>query len=308
MRLTSEDLLGRVTFVTGPEKACGKTTLVKRLLALARAEGERAALLTVGFEGEPGGRTVGDSRRPTLECLPGEIFISAERYLRSSSCLPEVLEVLPGSTAFGRLAIARARRRGRVVLVGAERNEYAAWAVERIRREAWARTVLVDGALNRITQASAFRDARFLFVLRLSPGELERGLRGLRRIHRLVTLPVLPAASDERSRTADTEAARRAGLPLPLAALDGPLTARTLSEIPDSARTILVEDFTKVFLDAPALASLARARVLAVRAGIEFGGFVVALRDLSRERFTEALDDPSIEDLVVFNPGEAAYA
>ncbi|MDA8427165.1 MAG: hypothetical protein M0Z80_13640, partial [Treponema sp.] len=220
MRLSSAAILGRVTFVTGPEKGCGKTTLVKRLLSLARAVDERPAILAVGFEGESPRPGSDDSRRPALECLPGEVFVSAERYLRISSCLPEVLDVLPGSTALGRLAIVRARRRGRLVLVGPERNEHVAWAVDRIRSERWARTILVDGALNRITQASVFPGAGFLFVLRLSPGDLDRGLRALRRIHRLVTLPVAAAPADLRGARAP-ETARAAGLSGPFSIEEG---------------------------------------------------------------------------------------
>ncbi len=302
MRLGAAELTGRVTFITGPEKGSGKTTLLNHALGLLRASGEAAAFLGIGFDGEAG---MMDARAPRVACRPGEVFVSAERYLRSSSCLPEILEALPGQTALGRLAVARARRPGQVVLVGAERNEYSALAIDAIREAGWARTVLVDGAMNRITQIStlagsrAFPGARFLFAMRVSPGDLERNLRAMRRIFALSRLPVAGC---------DGAAGSATVLPEPVFRMVGPLTAQTLSRVPDGAASLLVEDFTKVFLDAQALAAFARSRVLAVERGFEFGGFVVSLRDLCRERFSEALGDPEIEELVEYDPFEARRA
>lgn len=299
MELSSHDFAGRVSFVTGPEKGCGKTTFVNRALALLRAAGERAAFLTVGFEGEagPGSPPGGAGRRPTIDCLPGEVFLSSELYLRGSTCSPEILDLLPGSTALGRLALARARRRGQVVLVGPERNDYAAWAIDRVLEEGWARSVLVDGAINRITQVSARSDARLFYVARIGPGDLDRQLRSLRRMFTLARLPLWPAGRDP--------AGAEHGFPAPVAALEGPLTAETLSRLPPAAKTILVDDFTKVFLEASALAALLRSRSIVVRRRLWLSAFVVALRDLSRARFLDALGDRDLQSLVAFNPYEA---
>jgi hypothetical protein len=287
VKLGAAALSGRVTFVTGPEKGSGKTSLLNYALGLLREAGESPAFLGVGFDGEAGDAT---SRASRIACRSGEVFVSAERFLRSSSCLPEILEALPGSTALGRLAVARARRDGWAVLVGPERNEHTAFAIDAIRSGPWSSTVLVDGAMNRITQVSAFRGARFLFSVRASPGDLERNVRAMARAWALARLPEAGSAP----------------LPEPAYRLAGPLTAQTLARVPPEARSIIVEDFTKVFLDAQALAALSRDRSLAVEAGIEFAGFAVSLRDLPRERFSAALraaaGGPEIEELVDYEP------
>ncbi|MBL8967376.1 MAG: hypothetical protein JNG85_10215 [Spirochaetaceae bacterium] len=324
MQLAASDFSGRVTFVTGPEKHCGKTTLLNAALGLLRAAGERPAFLGVGFDGEARDSLTA-ARKPRIRVEAGEVFVSAERYLRAAPCLPEILEALPGSSALGRLALARARRGGEVTLVGPERNEYAAWAIARIAEEAWARSVVVDGAINRITQVSAFSGARFLFALRAAPADLERQVRRMRLIRALAELPVVgradraaaaaaagggdtfPAAAPDRGDTDGTAldaAAEAAGLPAPAFALKGPLTAETARCVPESARSVVVDDFTKIFLDGPALEAFRRGRALAVADGIEFGGFSVVLRDLSRARFLEALGDGRLAALVAFNPYE----
>jgi hypothetical protein len=289
MLLEAGDFLGRVTFITGPGKHCGKTTLLNACLALLRGAGEAPAFLGVGFEGE-GRDALSGLRKPRIACLPGEVFVTAERYLRETACRPELLDVLPGSTALGRLAIARAGRAGAVTLVGPERNEIAAFALSRIAEEGWARTVLVDGAINRITQVSSFPGARFLFALRVSPSELDRSVRRMRLAHALQALPV-------------ADAARMEG---PVYELEGPLTDETVKKLPEGAKSVVVEDFTKIFLDASSLAAFRRGRGLYLRSGSDFGGFVVVLRDLSRRRFLAALGDPVLASLVAFNPYEGA--
>ncbi len=296
MELSSADFLGRVTFITGPGKACGKTSLLVRALGLLREAGERPAFLGTGFDGAPAlqdraAPQGGAGSSPRIACRSGEVFVSAERFLRQADCESEILEALPGSTALGRLAVARARRDGHVVLVGSERNELAAHAISLIRGELWARTVLVDGALNRITQVSAFAGARFVYAARVGPGDLGRHAKAMRRLWTLTGLPLAGPL-----------------LPQPVHQVDGPLTAESLAAVPETARSLVVDDLTKVFLDGGALRALLRERCLAVRGRVEFGGFVVVLRDLGRSDFEKALGDEEAASHIVYNPYEAVHA
>jgi hypothetical protein len=298
MTIGAPELSGRVTFVTGPERGSGKTAFLNLALALLRRSGESPAYLGVGLDGD--GASEGSS--PGIPCLPGELFLSAERYLRASGCEPEILAVLPGSGALGRLAIARARRAGAAVLVGPERNELAAEAIAIMRGELGARSVLVDGSLNRITQVSSFAGARFYFAMSAGPADLAPKIRAMRRLALLSSLPVLgEAARDE-----PDGRAREAGLPTPARFIPGPLTGLTLRRLAGDARAIAVEDFTKVFLGWEELRALLRGRSLAVLHGLDFGGFVLRLRDLSRAAFSSALGDPALEARICFNPYEAA--
>jgi hypothetical protein len=284
MTVEASDFAGRSTFVTGPDKGSGKTSFLNFALGLLRAEGESLGFLGIGLDGD--GAQAGAAGRPVLvPCRAGELFLSAERYLADSGCCPEIVGALPLAGALGRLAVARARRDGSAVLVGPEGNDQAALAIS-MMREAGARSVLVDGAMNRITQVSTFAGARFWFVLRVEPATAERQARAMRRLAALASLP-----------SGDT-----AVLPGPVARIDGPLTGAALSRVPESARSVVVEDFTKVFLDWRELSSLMRSRTLAASRGPEFGGFAVSLRDMSREDFARRLDDPAIEAMTAFDP------
>lgn len=290
----AEDFLGRVTFVTGPEKHCGKTTFLNRALALVRGSGEKPAFLSIGYDGE-GRDSLSAARKPSVYVLPGDVVVSAERFLRDSRILPEVLEVLPGASAFGRICLARAHRPGRLVLVGPEGNEAVASVLSLLKNEGWARTVLVDGAINRVTQVAIWPGARFVFTVRADPSTLDKSARQVRRLARLASLPVMP----ERFGSGEGESV-----------LDGPLTASSAAALPKSARAVAVADFTKVFLDDAELRSFLGQRSLFVRSPSECAGIVAVLRGVSRASFLDRLD-AATSALVSFNPyelipGEAA--
>ena len=145
------------------------------------------------------------------------------------------------------------------MLVGPERNELAAAAIGIMRDELGARTVLVDGAMNRITQVSSFSGARFYFAMSVGPGELESSIRSMRRVAFLAGLPALGEAAQ-----ADPDsAAAAAGLPGPASYAPGPLSGLALSRMGGRDKTIVVDDFTKVFLGWEELRALSRTRSLA---------------------------------------------
>jgi hypothetical protein len=282
---TAGDFLGRVTFVTGPGKHCGKTTFMNRAAELARRGAVHAgrpgpALLTVGYDGEARDYLTG-ARKPSVPVASGDIIVTTERFARP--CSPEILELVPGSTALGKLCIARATRAATVALVGPEGNSLVAWAVQRILEGAWTDTVLVDGAFNRLTQVSSIEGARFVYVLRAEKSNLQQSVAQVRRLVRLVRLPLV-AGSCHR--------------------LDV-LTAETAARLPPDARTVVVADLTKLFLTETELSAFTRERELYVERTLPFGGFIVACRGMSDDSFLCTLNDDSIAPLVAFNPYEA---
>lgn len=285
----AEDFLGRVTFVTGPEKHCGKTTFLNRALALVRAAGERPAFLSVGYDGEARD-SLSAARKPSVPVAAGDVVVSAERFLRDGRILPEILEAFPGGSAFGRICAARAGRTGRIVLVGPEGNEGVSRVLSFLRDEGAARTVLVDGAINRITQVASWPGARFVFVLRADAAGLDKVARQACRLSLLASLA--PAAPGFGAGEGEV-------------ILAGPLTAATAGALPKSARAVAVEDFTKVFLDDGELRSFLAGRELRVRAPIECAGIVAILRGVSRETFLSRLDEGTAAR-IVFNPYETS--
>lgn len=291
--------MGRVTFVTGPEKHCGKTTFMNRAASIARRGALAAtrpgpALLTAGYDGESRDFLSG-ARKPAVPVCAGDLVLTTERFARP--CLPEIIDVLPGQTALGRLCIARARRDSVVALVGPDGNSQIAWAIDRIVTGGLTDTVLVDGAINRITQVASLPGGRFVYVLRVDRSTLRQAVGRVRRIGLLTSLPV-----------ADDGAAQGDSLRGEPQAfwLDDALTTETAARLPAAARLVVVDDMTKVFLGESELLAFVRERALQVRRCLTFGGFVVSCRGLANEEFLAALDDKRLADMVAFNPYEPA--
>ncbi|HWR10199.1 MAG TPA: hypothetical protein VN445_00100 [Rectinemataceae bacterium] len=299
--------LDGVNLVTGPGKACGKTTFAKAAAISLRNSGHGFAMISVGIEGvgatarglapgrvvgKAGTSTDGPSHDSIMAIAPGEVFITASGFFKAASCLPEILDVLPGETAFGRLVIARAARSGRVVLAGPDRNDHLRWAVERIIGEGWATTIIIDGALNRITQVASLDSAKLFFTLNVNAANRRAMAGKMRYLHRRLSLPLF-LGEGKRPRH-DVSVFR----------VSGPMTAALLDRVPAETKIIVVEDFSKIFLDERELTALMRKYDLRVAFSVKFGGFSVTLRSVAREDFERILGEELSEYVISWD----AYA
>jgi len=302
---------GRTLFAAGPGKDAGKTTFLVRAAVLVRRAAAEAglkppALLSVGYDGEARDYLSG-ARKPSVPVEAGDVYVTAERFLRQGGASPEILEAVPGRSALGRLCVARATRAGRAALVGPEGNGIVAELLSIIIDGGLASVALVDGSVNRITQIASRRDALMAYALRIDRGNLDSSLDAMRRVALLLGLPLAGAAGDA--------GAGRPGAPAatddPAAfELDGALTASSAATLPKEARAVIVGDFTKVFLDYRALLAFMRTRSLLVRSRPEFAGFVAVTRGLSDAAVLGRLsgdDEPTLggkplAEWIRFNP------
>ena len=276
--------LGKVNLITGPGKACGKTLFAKAAALSARAAGELPALMAVGAEGSVAGRTAANDA-----CLEaGEVFVTAERLLPAATCLPVLLDALPGTSALGRVVVARAARRGRAALAGPERNECLAIAAQRILDEGWASTVIIDGAFNRITQIASLGRARLFYAITAGKSNCRAAAAGMKAFLRLVELPV---AAMRAPNAASPEACR----------VSGPLTPAAAERIPDGAGLVAIDDFSKVFLEGRDLDAFLRRHRLEVLRPVDFGGFSVALRGIERGAFKTLLGEYASRCVISWN-------
>jgi hypothetical protein len=273
---------GAVTAVTGFEKGSGKTTFLNYALPYAREFGP-VAVFTIGVDGSLKARDAGVAVAE-IRVEPGDIVLTTETFARASGARFEVLDALPGRTSLGRLMVGRTIREGSITLVGPEHFSLMAELIDRVRSEGWARTVLVDGAVNRITQVSALGDVKFVFAVRADRSNLSRVAAKVRAIVELSSLPGEEPGQD----------AFR---------LDGPVTSEALKRLPPDTKGISTEDFTKFFLEpAELFRALARYR-FSVRRTFELLCLSITLRDVTREEFLQAAG-PQAGTKILFNPYE----
>lgn len=281
-----DGLGGKVTAITGFEKGSGKTTFLSLALPHARRAGP-VAVFTIGVDG----RLKTDRGASTdIRIEPGDVVMTTETFARASEASLEVLDTVPGRTALGRLFVGRARRAGSVTLVGSEHLSALAGTIARVRDEGWAASVLIDGAVSRITQVSALGDLQFVFTVRADRGNLARAAARVRAVSAMAELPLETEAAS--AHTSDRGAIHR---------LDGPLTAEIMQTLPESVKTVSVDDFTKIFLEPKDLLRAMSRLQLLVRRQFDLLGFVVTLRDVRPDAFAE-LTGPTAARQIAFNP------
>lgn len=277
--------VGMVTAITGFEKGSGKTTFLNHALPILRQSGP-VAVFTIGVDGALKARDTSVTS-PDIHVEPGDLVMTTDTFARSSTASFEILEALPGRSTLGRLFLGRALRAGNVTLVGSEHLSVLAEVIAQVRREGWATSVLVDGAVNRVTQVAALGDLSFAFTARIDRGNLARAAARIRNLGLLAALPVEPTP------------------PAGVLRIEGPLGPTQLAGLPEGVQKLSIEDFTKIFLEPAELARALQRLELSVRREFRLLCVAVCLRDVTRPEFLRAIGD-SMSETILFNPYEAA--
>jgi len=275
-------LSGRLTVFTGFGKGSGKTTLFGAAVAEAQKTGP-VGIFTIGLDGANG-------QSPVIQVRPKDVLITSIPLARSSYASLDIIEALPGRSAIGRLCLARSVRAGAVALVGPEHFSQLVSAIDFIRENKLVNSMLIDGAAGRITQVSALPDSQFLYCAQVDTANFRRVAENIELISVLLSLPL----DDYEQKT---------GAKL---RVEGPLTVPVLESIPKEVRQISIGTFSDCFLDAVSFKRASQRLKISVRRHIPLLGFVVALRNINREIFLDAV--PSASSRIIFNPFEVEAA
>ena len=282
-----DNLAGRTVFIVGSAKNAGKTTLLNFALRRLHPLGG-VGFLSIGVDGEERDIVFG-CPKPHIRAEAGDLLVTSDRMLQASELGWELLEVFPGSTVLGRLVLARVRRGGTVELCGPENNERLAPVLTALRNHG-ARTVLVDGAVDRLTQVASLPGAGFVYVVRADPARLDSMQETMRLLHALAAVPQAEGLPEDGT-----------------AVLSGALTRGRLAVLPAATHALVLEDFTKVFLTWREWKAAAKHLDIRFQRRWEIFFFCVVLWDVSRERFASGLE-PELLEQVLFNPHEVACA
>ena len=169
----AKTLKDRVTFIIGSKKNAGKTAFLNYALESLRPE-TGLAYLSVGVDGERTDAIFGHPK-PQVRARKGDLLVTAETALPHSEASFEILNVYPSRTALGRLVLLRTLREGRVELIGPENNTQLSGILADLEKHK-AATILVDGAVDRITQAASHKKAHLVYVAKVEPENLQSAL------------------------------------------------------------------------------------------------------------------------------------
>ena len=222
--------VGKIVFIAGSSKNAGKTTFLNYLLPRMRSISQ-IAYLTIGIDGERKDQIFGTDK-PVIESKAGDVLLTCESLLSLSDGSYEVLQVFPWRTVLGKLMIVRTVRTGLIEIAGPENNLQLEKVVDYIRYNLGIKSIIIDGAVNRITQISSGNSAGFYYVCRVTIENYSSSIEKMRIISFLNKVKVTPELKGLEE----------------IYIHKGAFTKSSFMKIPEKISTIEIEDFTKCFL------------------------------------------------------------
>jgi len=275
--------LNKTVFITGSQKNAGKTTFLKYAVSSLRSEGARPAYFSIGVDGETEDGISG-RLKPVINAQAGDYIVTAESALSASGAGFGIIDVLPEKSVFGRQVVAEVLRAGQVELIGAPGNRRIGEIIEAVRHETKANAILIDGAVDRLTQVGASDGAGYVAVMLVEPSNLKR-MCGLMRLG--VQMDGIPVSS----RVGDD-----------VYEVEGALTPAKAASVPKERSCVAIEDFTKVFLSPLEMQRLCGRYEVFFRRRRELLYIVVNLSGMIASDFMRQLADDAVAERLVMNP------
>jgi hypothetical protein len=281
----------QTTFVMGGGKNAGKTTFLNLAAKFLRRKGS-VGLVSIGVDGE-GRDLVFGTPKPLIPVEQGDVIVTTDAALGASGGLFRVLDVFPVKTALGKLVLAQVLRGDFVELVGPETNSQLSHCLERLQSSG-VRSILVDGAVNRMTQVSASLNAGVVDVMRVNPSTKLSAEERLRFLSFVSEIPALPSEYVGKS------------LPSGWWDVDGALTPGKWNALKTLPETVVVPHFASLFLDSRQLAKLPCK--IFVRKRFELRAVVLNAWDVDEVAFVQRCASLSIHSRVWINPYKESVA
>ena len=197
MHLAEEIVKYKSVAIAGLAKNAGKTVTLNYLIREAHKKSYRIGVTSIGVDGESVDR-VTNTGKPEIRLFSGMLFATSETHYRQRLIESEVTGLSPRQTSLGKVVTAKALSNGKVLLSGpADTFSLRRLIDDMLRQE--VSTVLVDGALSRVSLASpAVTDAMILATgAALSP-DINRIVEKTRFVCSLVDLPEADEMQRER--------------------------------------------------------------------------------------------------------------
>ncbi|KAF2955478.1 hypothetical protein AS160_10040 [Marinitoga sp. 38H-ov] len=136
--------------IVGLEKNTGKTETLNYVI---KKINKTIGITSIGIDGESVDQ-VTTTPKPEIEIKEGTIFATAERFYKQKRFTSEILSIEDDlRTSIGRIVIAKALERGKIILAGPQSSKKIKILIERLTKLG-SEIVLIDGALSRLSPAS----------------------------------------------------------------------------------------------------------------------------------------------------------
>jgi hypothetical protein len=283
-----EQMVNKTTFLVGNKKNAGKTTFFKYAVNQLRGHSP-FAFLTIGVDGEPYD-AADHSHKPAIYTAEGDYIVTTNTRINRSSASFAIKQVFPYRTTLGQLVLAQTIRGGNVELVGSEDNLQLTEIIRFLKDDMHIDTILIDGAANRNTQVASVRDSSFYYILRIDHETLHSDVNKLRTISLISKFPCNYDIKDIHQKR--------------VVEITGAFTESKKELVPEGCDVLVVNDFSKIFLDYAQIAALCSNYQIAYKIGYTLLSVVIILKNVQQQEFHDLIDAYNIQENLIINPYE----
>ncbi|MGV8946456.1 MAG: hypothetical protein ACOH1N_08510 [Lutibacter sp.] len=284
----TNQLVNKTTFLVGNKKNAGKTTFLNYALKQVR-EVVSPAFFTIGIDGESSD-LIFNTPKPKVFTEVGDFVVTSDLMINKSDALFEIMHVFPYKTVLGRLIFAKTLRSGNIELVGSEDNKQLGDIVDYLRNEEKIKTIIIDGAASRTTQVASVKNSYFYYIINVDQKSVNADINQLKVIALISKFKCFEHTDEINSKS--------------IFEIKGALTTSKLALIPEDCDLLLVNDFTKNFLDFSQLVELSKRLEINYKIPYQLVSFVVILKDIVKEEFEKILKQNNIKESILYNPYE----
>ena len=284
----TEQLVNKTTFLVGNKKNAGKTTFLNYALKQVR-EVVQPVFFTIGIDGEASD-LIFDTPKPKVYTEIGDYVVTSNLMINKSDALFQIIHVFPYKTVLGRLVLAKTLRSGNIELVGSEDNKQLTEIIDYLRNEEDIDTIIIDGAASRTTQVASIKNSCFYYIMQFDQKSINSDINKFRTIALISKFKCIDKIKDVDKKI--------------VFEIKGALTESKLSLIPEECDILLIDDFTKIFLDFSQVTELTTKLEISYKIAYQLVSFVVILKDIIKEDFKRILENHNIDETILYNPYE----
>ena len=258
--------------------------------------------MSIGVDGEASDQIFGFPK-PRVMAQSGDFLVTLEDALKNTKAKFKRLKTFPYKTVLGRPVLVEIVSDGLIEIIGPENNTQLAAILDHLRFKLGVKTILIDGAINRITQVSAFSGAQFVFMCRVDADRVMSAAGELERIFKLGKISC-HSRGGKRESSGDKLAPRLRGddkLDATSFVFKGALTNLRAEKVPAKVKTVIIEDLTRIFLDNKELTRFLRLHKLQFTSGFGLAFAVVNLFGVDKKSFINYLSDAKLFNKCVVN-------
>lgn len=284
----------RVVFVTGFGKNCGKTTFLNYLLSKKDAK-ENIICASIGITSSQD-EFLNASYKPEVYVKKGWRVLTNTLFLPYISFPFIVEKVFQEDVGGGYPVVISPCYDCSIRLFSPGSNSKVFDIISNISDE--DSRVYIDGAFDRITQLSSFRNASFYYVFKVTPDNIDDVCEKIDLFESFMAVPI-NSNNYEFIKSIESDVVYH-----DILFIKGAFTYSKLEKIPKGVKKLMISDFTKVFIEGKDWQKVKTTYEVFFTSSYELCGYVVNLYDITKDEFKKRLKKiPSVK--IIYNPYES---